>query len=241
VGAAGGRAPASAAVFAPLDARSRSDAVARRLSDGIALGLLGDDAQLPSEQELAGAFGVSTVTVREALTSLRARGLVRTQRGRGGGSFVTAPAVPIEAVLQERLEATSPSELRDLADLSAAVSGSAAKLAAERASQDEVLALRATVEELVGAADPAVRRRAQSRLRVEVAAASQSARLTRAEVQLQAEAAPLLWTAATHETGEQCAALVDAIADGLGERARCLAEVQVATSLRRALAQRSRG
>ena len=77
-----------AAVFAPLPAARRADAVVRRLSEGIRLGLLVPDEQLPSESELAESFGVSAVTVREALTELRGQGLVTTRRGRNGGSFV---------------------------------------------------------------------------------------------------------------------------------------------------------
>ena len=77
-----------AAVFAALDTGRRADAVVRRLADGIALGILAPDEQLPSETELADTFGVSPVTVREALTILREQGLVATRRGRGGGSFV---------------------------------------------------------------------------------------------------------------------------------------------------------
>ena len=77
-----------AAVFAPLDTGRRADAVVRRLADGIALGILAPEEQLPSETELADTFGVSPVTVREALTMLREQGLVATRRGRGGGSFV---------------------------------------------------------------------------------------------------------------------------------------------------------
>ena len=70
-----------AAVFAALDTGRRAAAVVRRLADGIALGILAPDEQLPSETELADTFGVSPVTVREALTILREQGLVATRRG----------------------------------------------------------------------------------------------------------------------------------------------------------------
>ncbi|WP_460444723.1 GntR family transcriptional regulator, partial [Angustibacter aerolatus] len=115
-----------AAVFSPLDGASRSAAVTRRLTDAIALGMLPDDAQLPSEVELAERLGVSTVTVREALTALREQGLVRTRRGRGGGSFVTAPDEAASAVLHARLRALPLDDLRDLADHYAAIGGACA-------------------------------------------------------------------------------------------------------------------
>ena len=80
------------AVFAPLDdGAARPEAVVRRLGSAIGLGILVDGEQLPSEAQLAAALNVSTVTLREALSDLRARGLVATRRGRGGGKTVGAP------------------------------------------------------------------------------------------------------------------------------------------------------
>ena len=104
----------------------------RRLGDAIDLGLLADGEQLPGESELAAQLGVSTVTLREALMALRQQGLVTTRRGRGGGSFVTVPDGPAEDRLLARLADWSTEELRDLADHWAAVSGAAARLAAQR-------------------------------------------------------------------------------------------------------------
>src|SRR5918911_4338482 len=74
------------AVFAPLDDGAlRSEAVVRRVGSAIALGLLADGEQLPTETDLATMLKVSTVTLREALAELRKLGLVQTRRGRGGG------------------------------------------------------------------------------------------------------------------------------------------------------------
>src|SRR3712207_5527990 len=137
-----------AAVFAPLESGRRADAVVRRLIDGITLGLLAPDEQLPSESDLAETFGVSPVTVREALTVLRAQGLVATRRGRGGGSFVRDVRDRHTALLHERLREVSPSELRDLADHYAAITGSSAQLAADRAGEQDVELLARSVAEL---------------------------------------------------------------------------------------------
>ena len=81
-------------LFTPLDTGGRADTVTRRLAQAIRLGLLLDGERLPAESQLAGQLGVSTVTLREALATLRTMGLVETRRGRGGGSFVRAPDDP---------------------------------------------------------------------------------------------------------------------------------------------------
>jgi GntR family transcriptional regulator, transcriptional repressor for pyruvate dehydrogenase complex len=227
-----------AAVFAPLESGRRADAVVRRLADGIALGLLVPDEQLPSETELADTFGVSLVTVREALTALREQGLVATRRGRGGGSFVRDARAGASA-LHERLRAVSPSELRDLADHYVAVTGTAALLAADRAGEQDVALLTAGVGELERATDAGGRRRAESRFHVELAAAAQSPRLTRAEIALQTEVGPLLWLptatpAAQAEQVRQHAAIVEAVAAGDGQRARAHAVAHVYAALARA-------
>ncbi len=139
---------ARSAMFAPLDQIGRAEAVTARLVDAITLGLLADSEQLPSEAELAAQFGVSTVTVREALVALRQQGLVETRRGRGGGSFVKTPVDPSAASWRERLRTVSLSDLRDVGDHYLAIAGAAAKLAAERSSPEDIERLELATEDI---------------------------------------------------------------------------------------------
>ena len=88
---------ARSAIFAPLSDVGRAGQVEQRLTEAIRSGVLVEGERLPSEPELAAMLGVAVVTVREALTGLRAQGLVTTTRGRGGGTFVAADAAADEA------------------------------------------------------------------------------------------------------------------------------------------------
>ncbi len=74
---------ARSAIFAPLGDVGRAGLVEQRLAEAIRSGVLVEGERLPSEPELAGRFGVAVVTVREALTALRAQGLVTTTRAGG--------------------------------------------------------------------------------------------------------------------------------------------------------------
>jgi GntR family transcriptional repressor for pyruvate dehydrogenase complex len=216
----------------------RADEVVQRISEAINLGLLDNGERLPAEPELAAQFGVAPMTVRDALASLREQGLVETRRGRSGGSFVRRPSAPAEEPLRQRLAAMTGSELRDLADEHRAVSGESARLAAERASAVNVRRLFGLTEQLGTASTLGDRIRADCRFHIEVAVASQSPRLTRREVSLQAEVSGLLWLpagpeidVAAHVTEHH--AIAAAVVAENGPEARRLAEVHVDRNLRR--------
>jgi GntR family transcriptional regulator len=57
----------------------------------ISRGALAPGDRLPPERTLAEQYGVSRMTVRQALQTLESRGLLRRAIGRNGGSFVAAP------------------------------------------------------------------------------------------------------------------------------------------------------
>ncbi|MFD7708756.1 FadR/GntR family transcriptional regulator [Streptomyces sp. NPDC059785] len=234
---------ARGAVFTPVANVARVETVVRRIGDAIELGLLAEGEQLPGESELAGRLGVSTVTLREALMALRQQGLVTTRRGRGGGSFVSVPDVPGEERLRARLAGWSTEELRDLGDHWAAVSGAAARLAAQRTEPDDLQQLRRTLDELAEAEDAAGRSRVYGRFYVELAAAAQSARLTREQIALQTEVGALLCLVLgddeyREEVAQRHRSVISAVQDGAHERARELAEQCVQQSTARLVARR---
>jgi GntR family transcriptional regulator, transcriptional repressor for pyruvate dehydrogenase complex len=224
---------AAAAVYAPLDSVSRAEQVERRLTDAIVLGLIPVDHQLPGEAELSRLLGVSTVTVREALRSMREADLIETRRGRNGGSFVKVSEESAVRRVVERLLRLSTAQLRDLGDRYSALSGAAAKLAAHRATPAEVARLWRRHDQITAATTEEERRRAESHLQIEIAAVAQSPLLFHEEVTMQAEIGPLLWLGAGHEevhlrTSDLAGDVVAAIAVGDGDKARALTEDRVA-------------
>lgn len=231
------------AVLSPLDgAGLRTDAVVARISAAIGLGVITDGEQLPSEIDLANQLGVSTMTLREALAVLREQGLVHTKRGRGGGSFIRSSAEAVNSRSLARLAQLSVEELRDIGDEHMAVAGTAAVLAARRGVDADFGRLRALAQRLADTDDPVHGKRADSRFQIEVAVCSQSARLTRAEVNLQAELSALVWLPKIgldrKERAEQHLALSKAIAGEDETAARLLAEQRSAADVRRLIALR---
>jgi GntR family transcriptional repressor for pyruvate dehydrogenase complex len=72
--------------FRNLSSTGRAHAVKEQLLGAITSGEFGPGDKLPSESELGSSLGVSRVSVREALRSLEAVGLIEIHHGRG--SFV---------------------------------------------------------------------------------------------------------------------------------------------------------
>jgi len=216
-------------------AGARADHVSQRLGQAIRLGLLIDGERLPAEGELATLMGVSTVTLREGLSTLRGEGLIVTRRGRHGGTFVRAPEDD-----RAPLRTFSAHDLRELGDQRAAISGAAARLAAERSLPGDVRRLTGQVQRLAAAGTVSERRRADTQLAIAVAAAAQSSRLTREEANLHAELGDLLGMLMAGEAHREIVAqrreLIAAIEARRPERARALAERHVEAQTERLIA-----
>lgn len=197
----GSRAPQrlQGALFQSIGDEGRAELVERRLADAVHRGHLRAGERLPSESELARSFGVAPVTVREALLTLRGQGLIVTRRGRNGGSFVVHDADPL-AFAHAALRRTSRLALRDMGAHYSAITTAAVRLAARRADPSEaarVLRRLERVEDL----DLDQQRRVLDDVLVELVSLSQSARLTREQMKLQAEFSPYLRLAAPDDAG----------------------------------------
>ncbi|WP_347754478.1 GntR family transcriptional regulator [Agrococcus sp. ProA11] len=178
------------AVFRPIGDEGRAALVERRIAEAIMGGVLQPGERLPSEAEMAQSFGVAPATARESLLALRARGLIVTRRGRGGGSFVADSADPA-AFARSALLRTSRVGLRDAAVHYLAITRASVELAARRAAPSEVEQIAARLRR-ADRSDPTAWRRQCDDAQIELSALSQSARLTREQMRLQAELSPLL-------------------------------------------------
>ncbi|WP_218040857.1 FadR/GntR family transcriptional regulator [Acrocarpospora macrocephala] len=86
-----GSVESGAELFSPVSLSRVSQVIVDQIRLLMRQGKLKPGDRLPSERELCGRFGVSRVTVREALRVLEAGGLVDIRVGAHGGAFVTTP------------------------------------------------------------------------------------------------------------------------------------------------------
>lgn len=122
---------------------SAQDAVARALRRWIALGLLRPGDQLPPERELSERLGIGRRTLREAIRVLNDEGLVRTVKGRSGGTFVdeSRRGVAVRDLSQQLL-----GDIEDNFSFRMAIEPLAARLCAQRAGDEERWAIRGLCE-----------------------------------------------------------------------------------------------
>lgn len=179
--------PTRQAVFGALGTASTASAITQRLRTAIGLGLLADGERLPREYDLAEQFGVTAFSLREALSALREQGLIETKRGRTGGSFVRRPANLFQSVATEQLLQLSGAALRDVSDWGWTLLSATAHHGALRASRGNIQRLHEYSRGIGDAPDGATATGVSGRFHVELAAATQSVRISAAQIAYQAE------------------------------------------------------
>jgi DNA-binding FadR family transcriptional regulator len=128
---------------------SLAQRVVAGVKDKILAGDLPPGHKLPSETELVEEFGVSRTVVREAVTRLRAEGMVETFQGRG--SFVLAMPQPTSFTVEAAAIRTHHDVL-DVIDFRIGIECEAAALAAARVDTVSAEAVRAALDAFVTAA-----------------------------------------------------------------------------------------
>lgn len=120
-----------------------ADQLYAQLHQQITVGRYPQDSRLPSEFDLCAAFGVSRPVVREALSRLKADGLVESQRG--AGSYVRRRP---NAELLRLAPIGGLPELVRCMELRCALEGDAAYLAASRRTDADLAEMQGALRDL---------------------------------------------------------------------------------------------
>jgi GntR family transcriptional regulator, transcriptional repressor for pyruvate dehydrogenase complex len=123
--------------FNKIETTRAYQVVINQLEDAIVSGKLTPGEKLPNERDLTDAFGTSRRTLREAFRVLEQKGLLEIKIGSKGGTFV---ADRVGEKLTETLSLYIRKEsvrYEELAEFRAATEGTAAALAANRASRED--------------------------------------------------------------------------------------------------------
>ncbi|MDT5027505.1 MAG: GntR family transcriptional regulator, transcriptional repressor for pyruvate dehydrogenase complex [Micromonosporaceae bacterium] len=129
-------------LFSPVSLGRVSQVIVDQIRVLMHQGRLKPGDRLPSERELCTRFGVSRVTVREALRVLEAGGLVEIRVGAHGGAFVTTPT---HARLGEGLAdllKLSPLTAYEVTEARMVFELGIVPMVVERATSDDIAALR---------------------------------------------------------------------------------------------------
>jgi GntR family transcriptional repressor for pyruvate dehydrogenase complex len=233
-------------VLRPVREGNAFESTVEHLATAIRLGVFTEGEWLPPERELADRLRIGRATLREAIGALRQAGLVRTHRGRGGGTVVLYTGRPEQArdlaTTTRGDDVTPPSgagnpagrlSRADVAEALAfrgVVEPGAAQLAARAGlSGDQRAWLRETLRATLGVQEVGARRIATSRLHLAIAALSGSAPLVEAVTQARSVIVDLYAQvpASAQETAlsdAQHAVIVQAVLDGDHLRARAAME-----------------
>lgn len=138
--------------FHPISLGRMSAEIVDQIRQLILAGTLVPGTRLPAERDLCTQFGVSRVTVREALRVLESNGLVEIRVGARGGAFVTAPtsdrvgAGLIDLLALSGLSPEDVTEARQVIDLGTV------GLVCERATDEDIASLFALCDAAASAA-----------------------------------------------------------------------------------------
>jgi GntR family transcriptional regulator, transcriptional repressor for pyruvate dehydrogenase complex len=159
---------------APIASRYVADDVVDRLVTAVALGLYVPTQQLPTERDLAAMLGVSRASIREALRRLTDTGYLEVRRGRNGGYFVRASWGPTSAGHVRRHLVAKRVEFEQIFDARNLIEPLIARTAATRRTARDLVAIHAALQAYFDAPDHDASRRADARLHLAIAEATQN-------------------------------------------------------------------
>jgi GntR family transcriptional regulator, transcriptional repressor for pyruvate dehydrogenase complex len=144
--------PAVLPGIAPIRREPLATEIARRLVEYLLSGQVGPGERMPSERQLAQAFGVGRSAMREAIKSLSLIGLVEVRHGDGTYLRRTDGSL-LPQVIEWGLLLGEP-RTRDLVEARQKIEAVVAGLAAERRDDDDLAALRELLARMERQAEP---------------------------------------------------------------------------------------
>jgi GntR family transcriptional repressor for pyruvate dehydrogenase complex len=129
------------AIFTRITVSRASSSIVEQIRAAILGGRLPMGERLPPERELAEQFGVSRVTVRDALRTLEAMGLIEVRVGARGGAFVTAPTGSAVGQKMSDMMTMQVIKPEDIVEARLVVELGTVTLAAARATEEQLAAL----------------------------------------------------------------------------------------------------
>ena len=138
IGKDGAPAPAEPELFSRVSVGRISEIIVEQIRLLMRQGQLKPGDRLPPERDLCERFGVSRVTVREALRMLESAGLVEIRVGARGGAFVTAPSSNRVGEGLADLLTLSVISAADVTEVRMILEVGIVPLVVERATQDDL-------------------------------------------------------------------------------------------------------
>jgi len=133
-------------LFSKVSVGRMSEVIVEKIRDLMRDGQLRPGDRLPPERELCERFGVSRVTMREALRMLESAGLVEIRVGARGGAFVTAPSSNRVGEGLADLLTLSVISAADVTEVRLILEVGIVPLVCERATDDDLIALQKICE-----------------------------------------------------------------------------------------------
>ncbi|MBN1536590.1 MAG: FadR family transcriptional regulator [Anaerolineales bacterium] len=130
-----------------------SEAIVEQIRQAIIDGQFQPGDRLPSQRDLAKTFGVGRSALLEAIRILEQSGLLTIRTGGSGGAFVTAPSIRQVSDSLDLLFRREGATREELSEFRIVLESYCCKMAAEKASDEELANIEKQFQELKALAD----------------------------------------------------------------------------------------
>lgn len=126
-------------LLTPIARTTRTADICRKMVSHLIRGVWAEGEQIPPERELCQQLGVGRASLREALKALEIMGMIETRLGEG--TFVCARSEFLSRPLLWAITGSDHSEARELIEARKLIEVQLAGLAAERASEEDLISI----------------------------------------------------------------------------------------------------